>query len=110
MKLTQFQAGELRYRLDIVADEQDLLDDYGVTQEQIEALSRSVPERGEWDCPAWAADMVREELGTTVAIMRDEADSMTRGIALDPEFDKRRRKEAAAIKRQARALEKLLPE
>lgn len=108
MKLTKSQAEELRYRLDIVADEQDLLDDYGVTQEQVEALSRSVPERGEWDCPAWAADMVREELGVTVEIFRSIAYSMEGGICLDAEYDRKRRKEAAAIKREARALERLV--
>jgi hypothetical protein len=109
MKLTKAQAQELAYRLEIVADEQDLLDDYGITKGQAEALSASVPDKGgEWECPGWAVEVLRSELGTAVDIMRDIADSLLSGIALDPKFDEKRRKEARSIQREARGLERLL--
>ena len=55
MKLTPALAEEIRHRLDIVACEPDLLEDYGLTAPQVEALIATVPDRGEWTVPDWTS-------------------------------------------------------
>ena len=76
MKLTKWQAEEIRYRLEIVSDEEDLLESYGISLEQVAGLLDSVPFRGEWDVPSWAVPVVLGELENVVDWLRGESGSL----------------------------------
>lgn len=100
MKLTKSQAEEIRYRLDILASEPDLCADYGLTEAQAEALVASVPAKGGWDIPSWGLEAVLGEVEHAawhLVLIADDikADAPT---------------EARRIRREARDLEKILPE
>lgn len=76
MKLTKWQAEEIRYRLEIVSDEEDLLESYEISAEQAWELHDSVPDKGEWDVPSWAVPVVLGELENVVDWLRGEAGSV----------------------------------
>lgn len=95
MKLTKWQAEEIQYRLEIVADEEDLLESYEISPEQAADLIASVPDRGEWDVPSWAVPVVLGELENVVDWLRGEAG----GVLSD--------KESANALRTARGMEAL---
>lgn len=69
LKLTAHQAEELRYKLDVVAETDELVEDYGLTVEQVEELAASIPVRGTWTVPDWAVELVREE-ADNIAVIR----------------------------------------
>ena len=62
-KLTKNDAGEIAHKLRVLADTPDLQEDYGLTQDQADALCASVPhEGGEWTVPDWGVEAVLGEL------------------------------------------------
>jgi len=91
VKLSASIAREIAYRLDIVAEEPDLLDDYQVTADQVEALSASIPNRkggGDWEIPSWAYALLVSELETAADISFDVARDVKRYINPDrPQSD-----------------------
>lgn len=108
MRLTKRQADEIRYRLDVVAGEPDLLEDYGLTAEQVEAVYDTVPVRGEWEIPAYALDMVREEVGVIVDQISDHGDFECKGIYLTQAEEDERTVRVRKIRREARGFAALL--
>lgn len=80
LTLTAHQAAELRHKLDIVVGEPDLLDDYQVTAEAVEALVATLPtKRGTWTVPDWAVELVRGEAEDIATVRDDQAHSLVRG-------------------------------
>lgn len=107
MKLTKAQADEIRYRLDVVASEPDLLDDYGLTEAQVEAVHASVPDRGEWQVPAYAVAMIRDEVECIADQLTAIADFDSQGFYLTQAEEDRRRADVAKLRRQARGFSRL---
>jgi hypothetical protein len=71
-KIAPDDAEEIGHKLCILADEPDLLEEYGLTDEQGKALYRSVPYKGgEWSVPDWAVEAVHGELENHVDILRN---------------------------------------
>lgn len=63
IKLTRNDAQEVAHKLAVLADSSDLQDDYGLSQDQADALRNSVPlDGGQWPVPPWAVAAVREEM------------------------------------------------
>ena len=59
-RITREDAQEISHKLDILAHEADLQEDYGITKEQAQALADSVPMAGgEWTIPAESAHAAR---------------------------------------------------
>lgn len=91
VKLSASIASEIAYRLDIVAEEPDLLEDYQVTADAVEALSASLPTRrggGDWAIPSWAFELLLSELETAADISFDVARDVKRHTHPDrPEAD-----------------------
>lgn len=98
MKLTKAQADEIRYRLEILADEPDLCADYSLGQAHAEFLADSVPVKGHWDIPSWGLRAVLGEIEHAAYHLILIADDIK---ADDPT-------EARRIRREARGLERLL--
>jgi hypothetical protein len=67
-------AEEFKHKLWVVHDSPDLLEDYNVTKEQVSALIKSIPAKGEWDVPAWAKALVKGEMQDHALVLRDIAD------------------------------------
>lgn len=87
MKLTKPQAEEIRYQLSIVAYEEDeLREDYGLTEAQADELVKSVPVRGDWEIPAWGLEVVRDRC----EIVAEIAYSNSR-LLIDREYRQARR-------------------
>ena len=108
MRITARQAEDIEYKLDILADEPDLLETYGLTEAQGRELVDSVPLRGgEWTVPEWAVAAVTGELADLADVWRDIARSMSGGFALTAAEDAERRRESRAIERDARAIERV---
>lgn len=97
--ITKHDAEEVRHKLGVLADTEDLRDDYGMTKEQADALLASVPsEGGTWEVPAWAAKAVRDEMTDHVAVLRDIAHDARRN---------REEGQALRIAKQAARFERL---
>lgn len=96
LKLTAHQAEELRYKLDVVAETDDLVEDYGLTVAQIEELSASIPARGDWAVPDWAVELIREEADSIAIIRTGQSQDLVDG------------KEYAACRRDVRAFTKIV--
>ena len=63
IKLTKRQAEDIIYRLGIIADEPDLLDDYGMTEDEARTLEASVPIKGgAWQFEERHRPMLHEEI------------------------------------------------
>ena len=74
LKLTKDDAEEVSHKLGVLADTDDLRDDYGLTKERVYELIESVPrDGGQWTVPAWAAAAVRDEMQDHVTVLRDIA-------------------------------------
>lgn len=69
--LTPSLAEEIQHKLDILCSEPDLIEDYGLTQEQADELLASVPAKGEWHIPAWGIEAVRGELKSMAWLLRN---------------------------------------
>ena len=111
MKLTKAQAGDVLHKMEILASEPDLLESYGLTEEQGQALLDSVPcdsVGGEWVIPDWAAEAVAGELEDMANLWRDIADDLKKGFALTKEGEDQRRREIRELEREARALERMV--
>ncbi len=91
LKLTNHQADELRHRLCVVTETEDLLEDYGVTEEQVMDLYATIPVRGEWTVPDWAVELIREEAEAVAMIRQGQSQSLVNG------------REYAACRRDVRA-------
>lgn len=110
MKLTKSQAEEIRYQLSIVAYEEDeLREDYGLTEAQADELVKSVPVRGDWEIPAWGLEVVRDRCEQAADILRWNAYTdlqQSRG-SLDSREAEKLLKDSRKQNREARGLEKL---
>lgn len=77
MKITKNQAQELIHKFNVLADTEDLMEDYGITPAQAAALVASVPHNGgDWICPADCLDAAKGELADHAIVLRDIADSI----------------------------------
>lgn len=73
--LTKNDAMEVSHKLCVLADTPDLQEDYRLTQEQANNLRDSLPhDGGSWECPAWAAEAVKEEMQDHCRILSGIAD------------------------------------
>jgi hypothetical protein len=109
VKLSHNIAREIAYRLDIVAEEPDLLDDYQVTAESVEGLSASIPNRkggGDWEIPSWAFALLLSELETAADISFDVAREVNRHIVPDWDCSNEIRQHRA-LKTEVRSFNKL---
>jgi hypothetical protein len=110
MKLTKAQADEIRYQLSIVAYEEDeLREDYGLTEAQADELVKSVPVRGDWDIPAWGIELVCDRCDHAADILRWGAyvDLKQSRESLDSREAERLLKGSRQQNREARGLEKI---
>jgi hypothetical protein len=74
MKISKATSADIREKLEILADEPDLLDDYGITAAQAGDLIASVPAAGgDWSIPDWATAVIKGELADMATIWRTEA-------------------------------------
>lgn len=97
--LTQEDAQEVHHKLRILADTPDLQMDYGLTQDQANALVQSIPKSGgQWIVPPWAWTAVQGEMADHIEVLQD--------IAMDA-FNAREQGQALRISKQAKRLKKL---
>lgn len=70
--LTKEDGIEVSHKMEILAVEPELQEDYSLTAEQARALSDSVPCDGlQWQVPQWALQAVRGEMENHCKVMRD---------------------------------------
>lgn len=63
IKLTREDAQEVMHKLTTLSESEDLIEDYGLTQAQADALRDSVPhDAGEWIVPEWGVEAARGEM------------------------------------------------
>lgn len=98
IQVTAEDATEIRHKLGVLRDTEDLCDDYGVTAQQVDGLLRSVPAGGEWEVPDWAQEAVRGEMLDHAAVLRDIAHDARRH---------RKEGEALRIAKQAKRFERM---
>ncbi len=99
VKLTREDAQEILHKLTILADNEDLQMDYGLTADQAEELARTVPQQGgDWTIPEWGIVAVQGEITDHVQVLRD--------IAFDA-YNGGQREQALRIAKQAKRLERL---
>ncbi len=73
-KLTKNDAQEVIHKMAILAGCEDLQADYGITQEQADALCDSIPRNGgEWVVPSAMVEAVKGEMQDHAHILRDIA-------------------------------------
>ncbi len=75
-KLTKLEAQEIEGKLWILHDEQDLLDDYGVTESEVHQVIKLLPLKtgGEWEVPEGKLlAAVRGEIADAAKILRHQA-------------------------------------
>ena len=74
VQLSREDAQEVMHKIGVLADNIDLQEDYGITQEQANALLQSIPHNGgEWQIPDWGMNVVRGEMEDHIQVMRDIA-------------------------------------
>ena len=74
VKLTHEDAQEVMHKLGVLADNTDLQEEYGITQEQAYLLVNSIPQNGgEWLIPDWGITAVRGEMEDHIQVLRDIA-------------------------------------
>lgn len=74
VQLTKNDAQEVLHKMGVLTDSPDLLDSYGLTDEQGAELYKSVPANGgEWNAPEWAVKAVCGEMENHIEVMRDMA-------------------------------------
>ena len=59
--LTEEVASEIRYKMGVLSETDDLMDDYGVSEDEVMDLISSIPKEGEWEVPLEHMKMVMEE-------------------------------------------------
>ena len=97
LKLTKNDAQEALHKMAILADCEDLQADYGITQEQADALCDSIPRNGgEWAVPLAMVEAVKGEMQDHAHILRDIASDARSGNAIG---------QALRIDKQARRFE-----
>lgn len=102
MKLTKNDAQEVLHKMCVLADTTDLQEDYGITQEQADTLRDSVPGLGgEWEVPAWAAEVVKGEMEDHCTVME--------AMAADARSD-RQNGQALQLNKQATRLSEIFVE
>jgi hypothetical protein len=70
-RLTKEDSMEVGHKLGILADEPELQESYSLTQDQADALRKSVPHNGgEWEVPTEALEAVKGEMLDHVEILR----------------------------------------
>jgi len=99
MNLTKNDAGEVLHKLAVLADSPDLIEDYGLTQEQADALRDSVPYNGgEWTVVPEFINAVRGEMQDHARILRNIAYDARHGGEVG---------QALQIDKQAKRFEKI---
>lgn len=73
MILTKPEASEIRHKLSVLCDSEDLKADYGMTTEQANELRDSVPNEGQWIVPEWGVSTVKGELYDAAHILLEQA-------------------------------------
>lgn len=74
ISLTKEDAQEVIHKLGVLADSEDLREDYGFTKAQADDLLGSVPGSGGiWRIPLWAIGAVQSEMEDHIVILRDVA-------------------------------------
>lgn len=70
VKLSKKDFNEVQHKLEILRDEPDLREDYGITLYQAAELVDSIPQKGgQWEIPGWAVQAVRSEMENHCLIM-----------------------------------------
>lgn len=97
--LTKEDATEVWHKLGLLADNEDLQIDYGITSEQASILVDSLPKNGgQWTIPDWGFDAVKGEMEDHITVLRD--------IARDA-FNGGETGQSLRIAKQAKRLEKM---
>lgn len=72
--VTESDAGEIEHKLGILAEEEDLQDEYKISREQAGQIAELVPRKGgEFTIPDWAIEAVCGEMLNHVEVLRDIA-------------------------------------
>ena len=80
IKITKNQAEEIRYKLSVLLDNEDLQSDYKLTSKQAESLYDSIPYNGgTWTIPDFALEVVKGELENQADILRGIAEDCRAG-------------------------------
>lgn len=78
--ITKHDVQEIKHKLWILHDEDDLLNDYKLTKNQVGDLIKSLPEKGGvWTVPHWAKEAVSVEMKDHATILRDIAKDVRSG-------------------------------
>jgi hypothetical protein len=81
IRISKQVADEVVRKMSILADEEDMQEDYGISLEQAEFLRDSVPVKGgEWEIPKWGISIVRTELEDAAKILRSIASDCEGGL------------------------------
>lgn len=97
--LTKEDAQEVLHKLAILADNEDIQEDYGLTKNQAMELVRGIPRNGgNWNIPAWGIIAVLEEMKDHIEVLRD--------IASDA-YNEGQKGQALRISKQSKRLEQL---
>lgn len=96
MHLTASDAEEVRHKLGVLGETQDLMDDYGVTEDEIDALIASAKE-GAWQVPDVYWHVVAGEMGDHVDVLHRIAEDARNNMQPG---------QAGAITRQANRLDR----
>jgi hypothetical protein len=83
VKMTANVASEIRYKLGVVGETDDLLEDYGVTEDEVDELIKSIPDEGLWIIPQQHSRMVIEEIDDHIDIL----DSQMHEADVDGDFE-----------------------
>lgn len=79
-KITKNQAQDIRYKLSILCDSQDLQADYKLSQSECDLIYTSVPVNGgDWNIPEFAINVIKEELIDYANILRGIAEDARAG-------------------------------
>jgi hypothetical protein len=99
VNLTKEDAQEIIHKLGVLFDTPELYEEYGLTEEQINILLKSVPLiGGYWNIPEWGLNAVKGEMEDHINVLRD--------IARDA-YNSDQRGQSLRINKQAMRLEKM---
>ena len=74
VNVTKEDAQEIIHKLTTLEENRDLIEEYGLTEEQATTLTGSVPVNGgEWNVPSWGIDAVRSEMDDHASVLRNIA-------------------------------------
>ena len=112
-QLNKELAGEVSHKLGILADEKELQDSYGLTQDEADALLASVPNNGgEWVVSEGKLlDAVRGEIENHISLLQDQAwemkDTVDTAFSMNEKERQELKRQVRATNRLANSLEKL---